>query len=290
MSTAPEFIAVDGGGTRCRVACFVAGERHVVEAGSANASTDIAGTLAEVRSGLQRLASDLGTSVDALRPVPAFVGLAGVMSPEIADSIARGLPLDRVRVQDDRPASVRAALGSADGATAHCGTGSFFAIQRAGAIRLSGGWGSVLGDQASAQWLGRKALLTTLDVADSLRQETGLSAALLARFGSTAGIVAFAAKASPAEFGALAPLVTAAAAGDDALARDLLRTGADHISRTLTAMGWIPGLPICLTGGLAGQYRDDLPEAMRNSVIAAKGEPIDGALSLAQDFAQGVPA
>lgn len=286
----PEVIAVDGGGTRCRVACTLDGVQHLVEVGSANASTDIDRTLVEVTRGLEHLSERVGTRLDDLRHVPAFVGLAGVVSADIARRIADGLPLRRVRVDDDRPASVRAALGKDDGATAHCGTGSFFAIQNHGTIRLSGGWGSVLGDQASAQWLGRKALLATLDVSDGVRRETELSTRLLDRFGSTAGIVAFAAKASPADFGALARLITEAEEQNDTLARDLLRRGADHIARTLVAMGWTSGLPICLTGGIAGHYRDYLPRDMQAEVIGARGEPIDGALSLAQDFAREVLA
>lgn len=290
MNALPDILAVDGGGTRCRVACVLAGEKHLVEAGSANASTDIEGTLAEVRKGLGRLADRIGLELDDLRQVPTFIGLAGVVSPEIALRVAKGLPLDRVRVEDDRPASVRAALGSGDGATAHCGTGSFFAIQRGGAIRLSGGWGSILGDEASAQWLGRKALLATLDVADGLRRESDLSTLLLQRFGSSAGIVAFAAKATPADFGALAPLVTEAETLDDNLATDLLQRGADHIARTLIAMGWDSSLPICLTGGMASHYGGYLPQDMRINITSAKGEPIDGALSLARDFADEVMA
>lgn len=290
MSTAPEILAVDGGGTRCRVACVVAGKRHLVETGSANASTDLAGSISEVAQGLAALAAQIGLSLDSFRDVPAFVGLAGVVSPDIARAVADGLPLRRVRVEDDRPASVRAALGPQDGATAHCGTGSFFAVQRGGAIRLSGGWGSVLGDEASAQWLGRRALLATLDVADGLRRETDLSAGLLREFGSTAGIVAFAAKATARDFGALAPRVTDAETRGDAVAEALLQCGADHISRTLIAMGWDSGLPICLTGGLAAHYRDYLPRDMAIRVAEPKGEPIDGALSLAQDLAGGVPA
>ncbi|MEQ9039037.1 MAG: BadF/BadG/BcrA/BcrD ATPase family protein [Silicimonas sp.] len=284
MNTAPEILAADGGGTRCRIACVISGKRHEVEVGSANASTDLDGAIVTISDGLSRLASKTGVPLTAFADVPTYLGLAGVVGPDIARAIADGLPLSSIRVEDDRPAAVRGALGHHDGATVHSGTGSFFAIQRDGEIKLSGGWGHVLGDEASAHWLGRKLLIATLDVTDQLRRATPLSDTVLARFGSSAGIVAFATDASPAEFGSLAPLVTEAAATGDSLAENILQRGADHISRTLIAMGWGEKLPICLTGGVAGFYRDYLPQDMQACFSQPLASPIDGALSLAEDF------
>ena len=105
-----------------------------------------------------------------------------------------------------------------------------------------------------------------------------------------AGIVSFAASATPARFGELAPKVTKAAQSEDPLALKLLQHGADHIARTLTDMGWTSPLPICLTGGLAPRYEPFLPHDMRSAIAPPKGEPIDGALSLAQDLRREMSA
>ncbi|WP_413718726.1 BadF/BadG/BcrA/BcrD ATPase family protein [Silicimonas sp. MF1-12-2] len=290
MTNRPEIIAIDGGGTRCRVACLRSGKRTLIEVSSANASTDLAGTIEQVNKGLALLAERLSLTTGDLAQIPAFVGLAGMVGPEIRQAIADGIHLSHARIEDDRPAAVRGALGREDGAIAHCGTGSFFAVQQDGAIRLSGGWGPILGDEASAQWLGRKALLAALDVADGLRPPSPLAEALLREHGSTAGIVSFAASATPARFGELAPKVTKAAQSEDPLALKLLKHGADHIARTLTDMGWTSPLPICLTGGLAPRYEQFLPHDMRSAIAPAKGEPIDGALSLAQDLRREMSA
>ena len=284
MDTSPEVLAVDGGGTRCRLACVSPDNRWMVETGSANVSTDLSGAVEEITEGLRRLADSMGVELGSLKHLPAYIGLAGVISDDIAKAVARHLPLERTRVADDRPSAVRGALGRADGAIAHCGTGSFLGIQKDGCIRLSGGWGSALGDQASAQWIARKALLATLDVADNLRPVSDLSEQLLARMGSTAGIVSFAAKANPSQFGELAPLVSGAASKGDPIAREALLDGATYISQTLRKMGWTTSLPLCLTGGMGKVYKDYLPEDMRSALIHPIGEPIDGALSLARDF------
>lgn len=284
MMNRPEILAIDGGGTRCRVACMVSGRRVLTEVKSANASTDLQGTIAQLNRGLASLADMLALTVDDLADVPAFIGLAGMVAPDIRQAIAAGIPLTCARIEDDRPAAVRGALGDKDGAIGHCGTGSFFAVQKDRDIRLSGGWGPVLGDEASAQWLGRKALLAALDVADGLRRMSPLAQGLLEDYGGTAGIVRFASKATPVEFGDIAPRVTTAAQSEDSLALNLLQRGADHVARTLLPMGWKPPLPICMTGGIGRFYKEFLPGDMQSLVSTPEGEPIDGALSLAVDF------
>lgn len=281
----PQVLAVDGGGTRCRVACLTGGVRREVETGPANASTDLNGAAEQVLRGLGLLADNLGVTVADLSGVPAHVGLAGVVSSRIAQALGQRLPLARARIADDRPAAVRGALGDGDGAVAHCGTGSFFALQKGGQIRLSGGWGPILGDEASAQWVGRKALLAALDVTDGLYPETGLCREIAARIGGSGEIVSFAAGASPSDFGALAPLVTTAAMAGDARARRIMTLGSDHIADTLKILGWTGAFPVCLTGGMAPHYADYLPPDMRERIVPPKGDPIDGGLSLAGEIA-----
>ncbi len=281
-------VAVDGGGTHCRIACRRGGATHVVETGSANVTTDFDGAVREITEGVRRLAAEAGEAPERLARRPAYVGLAGMTGPDIAERLGRALPFAAARIEDDRPAAVRGVLGLDDGFLAHCGTGSFFAAQRAGAIRLSGGWGPVLGDEASAQWIGRRALRVTLDRVDGLAPATPMTEDLLARFGGSAGIVAFARTARPTDFGALAPLATRGAAAGDPLAERVLRDGAGEVARTIAALGWTPGLPICLTGGIGPHFAAWLPADMQACRAAPRGTPLDGALSLALDFAREV--
>lgn len=279
-------IAVDGGGTRCRVA-FADGQKvHAVETGSANVSTDFDGGVREILSGLDRLAAEMDTPLQALCQHAAFVGLAGVTGSEIADRLKQALPFRDAKIADDRPAALRGALGEADGLLAHCGTGSFFGVQTGRAQKFVGGWGPILGDEASAQWIGRAALTATLDRVDGLSDQTGLSEALLSEFGGSAGIVRFATNASPTQFGALARQVTEAEDRGDPMARDVMRRGADIIAAILSQLGWRPGLQICLTGGIGPHFERHLPDDMRQSIVSPHGVPLDGAISLAMDFAR----
>ena len=279
-------LAVDGGGTRCRVAARTKAETVTVETGSANVCTDFENAVCEVVRGLEALAKRVACPVGALAAAPAFVGLAGVTCETLANQLRDALPFQNVRIADDRVAAVRGALGLRDGVVAHCGTGSFYAAQVGGAIRLAGGWGPVLGDEASAQWVGRTALQMALETEDGRRDASPMTTRLLNDFEDAAGIVRFAAAARPAEFGALAPLVTDHAMREDAIALHIMRQGAEEIARGLHSLGWHPGLAICLTGGIGPHYTAYLPEALRASVTDREGEPLDGAIALALAFAQ----
>lgn len=276
-------LAVDGGGTRCRVALAQSGEVTSVETGPANVSTDFEGGARQVLEGLHAIANKTGRALEDLAQYPAFIGLAGVTGSAIAERLRAALPLRNLRIDDDRPAALRGALGRRDGVIAHCGTGSFFGAQIDGAMRFAGGWGPVLGDEASAQWIGRTALRLALETVDGRFSHTPLAAALLDRLEGAPGIVRFATTAIPAEFGALAPMVTDHASRGDALGQHVMMAGAADIARSLPLIGWVPGLAICLTGGIGPQFAPYLPEAMQSDLDTPAGTPIDGALSLAAE-------
>ena len=279
-------IAIDGGGTLCRVAGCLGRRRHIVEMGSANVSTDLEGGVSEILRGLDKLAGDLGLALPEIEKVPAYVGLAGASWPDIAEKVTGKLPFAHVRVEDDRRSAARGALGLDDGILVHCGTGSFLVMQRAGRISLAGGWGPVLGDRASAQWVGRRALSAVLAVQDGMNSVSPLIDQLRERFGQPGDIVAFAGTASPAEFGAIARLVTAAARKRDRTAVEILQSGADYIMAQIRTFGWTQGVPLMLTGGIASHYADYLDASMQSALAQPRGEPIDGALSLAGEFAE----
>ncbi|GGH37291.1 glucosamine kinase [Cribrihabitans marinus] len=279
-------IAVDGGGTRCRLALADASRVLRVEVGPANVTSDFHGAIRAIRDGLDQLAARSEVELAALSGLPAYLGLAGVTGADMARRVCEALPFERVTVEDDRPSALRGAVGAADGAIAHCGTGAFLAVQDGGRARLAGSWGSVLGDEASAFWVGRAALAHTLRALDGLAPQGAMTAELLDRLGSGAEIVAMATQAGPAEIAAFATTVTRHAASGDGAARDILRRGAACIAADLRAMGWRQGMPLCLTGGLGPAYADCLPDDMRAAVTPPLGQPIDGAIALAQAFAK----
>ncbi len=288
QSSATSYLAIDGGGTYCRFVLMYRGQRFEMTGGSANVSTDFEGAKAVLTDGMASLSDQSGVPTEALYALPAFIGVAGVTGPSMATRLSKALPFQLARYADDRPAALRGALGADQGFVAHCGTGSFFGAQKDGKQHVTGGWGSVLGDEASAMWVGKRLLSQTLRCVDGLAPHTALSEATLAKFGDAPAIVRFAGQADPAAFGALAPSVTDAHANGDTLAITLMSDAANHVADELAALGWQPGLTICLTGGIGPYYADLLPEAMRTDVKPPLDDPIVGAEALAQDYAQEI--
>ncbi|MEL7149741.1 MAG: BadF/BadG/BcrA/BcrD ATPase family protein [Pseudomonadota bacterium] len=279
------YLAVDGGGTHCRFVLAIHGARVLAHGGTANVSTDFNAARQVLVAGLEDLSVQAEVPLETVFSLPAFVGVAGVTGPEMASRLSDALPLTRAKCADDRPAALRGALGDGDGFIAHCGTGSFFASQINGQPRLAGGWGSVLGDEASAMWVGRNLLSVTLRCVDGFLEHSRLTRWVLSELGGSAGIVRFAANAGPAEFGSLAPRVTDALAQNDTIATKLMQDAAASAASQLMSLGWSSGLPICLTGGIAEQYHAFLPSEMQAAVHAPLGTPLDGAEALARDHA-----
>lgn len=292
MATNPDqaVIAVDGGGTRCRLALVRGPDVTTVEAGPANATSDFAGAVAAIMDGVAALARAVDTPVDTLVGLPAYLGLAGVVDADVAQRLRAALPFVHARVAEDRPAALRGALGAGNGCLAHAGTGSFLGAQREGKMRFAGGWGPVLGDEASAQWVGRRALALTLHVVDGRRAETALAQHILNELRGGSGIVSFAAAASPSDFGALAPSVTEHALSGDQTAQEVMQAGGTHIATGLDALGWMPGTPLCLSGGIGPHFAPYLPNHMAAALTEPQGTPLDGAIALARAFATEVAA
>lgn len=286
--TDPSAIAIDGGGTRCRIALRKDGADITVECGSANVTTDFEAAISEITKGLDLLSDRAGIARSDLTQIPAYAGLAGVTGSAISERVVNAMPFTHLRVEDDRPSALVGAIGLDDGMVAHCGTGSFLAAQVNGKRRFAGGWGAVLGDPASAQWVGRRGLTLTLDTVDNTREHSPLSQFFLDKFSDAAGIVNFASTARPVDFGALAPAITTHAAKGDALATQIMREAASYIVDTLPLLGWRPGMPLCLTGGIAAHYAPYLPDNMQRCVTPPLGEPLNGALALAQLFSKEV--
>ena len=101
-------------------------------------------------------------------------------------------------------------------------------------------------------------------------------------------IVAFAGGASPAELGALAVGVTQNAAKGDQIACRILQDAADFVAAISRNLGWNTGLSICLTGGIGPHYKDYLPDEMRDAVAPALGEPLNGAIALAEEYREEI--
>ncbi|MDP3862125.1 MAG: BadF/BadG/BcrA/BcrD ATPase family protein [Phaeovulum sp.] len=268
------YLGIDGGGSGCRAVLADASGRVLGRgiAGPANVCTDAEAALANVLvASAQAMA---GVCVPA--EVVAVLGLAG--ANVAAGVLAARLPFARVRIESDVLTSVKGAFHDDAGIVAVLGTGSVFARQMGGEIRSAGGWGLILGDEGGGAWLGRALLARALRAVDGHTPQTPLLAGIVTEFGSSAGVVQFAAQATPAEFAALAPRLVES---DDAAAQALMREADTEVAAAIELLQPPAGrLPVAFLGGLGPIFAARL--GGRWPRAESLGDALAGALWLAR--------
>lgn len=295
MGSLPEplLCAVDGGGSGCRVVIARRGGAILarVDGGAANVASDPDGAIANLQAAIAAAARLAGLGAGDLARCVAHAGLAGVLDERGAAAVAARLPFAQCGVSDDRATSAAGALGTRDGVVLSVGTGSFAAARRGDDVLYLGGWGLVLGDQASGAWLGRAALGHALLAHDGIEPHGELTRAILARFGGApAPMVAFARDAAPRDFAAFAPGVADASAAGDAAGLALMRRGAGYLQACVDRAGLTDGDVVCLMGGLGPRYAPFLEGWVRARVRPPQGDALDGALLLARRRSRRVEA
>ena len=272
-------IGIDGGGTGCRLGVECSGQRHLVETGPTNVTTNFAQSVETLTAGLSTLADIAGLSMSDLQGAHAHLGVAGILSRDDAARLGAALPLKRAVITDDQITTLRGALGRDDGIVLSLGTGSFVARQTRGDVKTIGGWGLILGDEASGAWLGREAIATALRAKDGLETDSPFLKSLAPR------LMDFVGAPKQADFAALAPDVIAAALQEDPKAKAILDQALAYLERVVSTLDPQANLPLCLIGGLARSYRDLLPDALSKRLVPARGTALDGAFDLAREAA-----
>lgn len=273
------FLGVDGGGTGCRAAVCDAAGRVLGrgEAGPANISVDVMGASENIRQAIG------GAMAQADVPgslAGAVLGLAGANVAGAADRVAALLPYAGLRIVSDAVIAARGALGPGDGLLALIGTGSVFARQQGGQVRLFGGRGFLLGDEGSGAVLGRRLLAEALRADDGFRPMTPLLAAVLAQYGGADRLLAHALTAPPAAFARHAPDLWHS---DDPAAAAIVAAETASVAACLDALQprGGPALPVVFAGGLGPAYAARL--AGRWPMAAPQGAALDGALAMARE-------
>jgi glucosamine kinase len=280
------FLGVDGGGSGCRAAVADASGRvlGIGAGGAANIMSDPGGALASILSAADGALASAGVGRERCA---AVLGLAGANVGSSADWLAARLPFRRWRIESDAITALVGALGGADGIVGAIGTGSVYAVQEGGRRRQVGGWGFVLGDEASGAWIGRQLLARALRVADGFLPASPLTEAVTAELGGPDSVVAFAHAATPGDFARLAPRVAAALPGD-AVAAAVVAEAEGWVTDTLDRLSGGGAPRLCLVGGLGPFFAQRLAPRYGARLVPPAGTGLDGALILAREvFADG---
>jgi glucosamine kinase len=288
------YLAIDGGGTRCRARlCDAVGNRLAEsEGGPANIRTGLDQAFASIdRAALACLQQVNLTARDYPR-ITACLALAGATEPvELAAAERRALGFGRTILTADAHAACVGAHQGNDGGVAIAGTGSIgWAIVRAQSYRI-GGWGSEISDEGSGAWLGRETLRRVLLAHDGRLPWTGLLRRIFEHHGADPhAIVRWAAAAQPRDYGSIAPIVIEHVAQHDDTALTLVRLAGSFLESIMLRLVELGAPRIALAGGLAPLLQDFLSNSTRQLIAIPKGDALDGALLIARDANQSVAA
>ncbi|MFI6492570.1 N-acetylglucosamine kinase [Streptomyces sp. NPDC050564] len=299
-------LAVDSGGSGLRVVLAVRGEpfgaplasKEPVRTGPSG--IDAGHLLEQLLPMARRLMAEAG--VDGLGAVA--VGAAGLatlgdeLRAELPSALERELGVRRLALAADAVTAYTGALGHRPGAVIAAGTGMIAIGTDLASWRRADGWGHLLGDCGGGAWIGRAGLEAALRAFDG---RLGGSAALLERAEEMFGPVSdlpgklYPRTDRPAVLASFAPEV-AACAGTDRMAADVLRAAARHMAESAAAVCPAGGqVQVAFTGGLfkmgdallvplGEELAEQLPHAHQ---VPAAGNPVDGAVRIAVDLANG---
>lgn len=232
---------------------------------------------------------------------------------QVAGELRSRLGSCAVRIAHDSVTAHLGALGGRSGVVVAAGTGvvALGLAPDGSAVRVDG-WGSVLGDEGGGFALGRDGLRAALRAYDGRGPTTLLQQSAEQKFGELphlprvlygrSDMIAMVADFSRA-------VVVAAREGDD-IAREiclesassLASTAGTAVNRLLRGGGWSneeqpTGVPVSFTGGISAVTElilEPCREQLHAShpfveVVAAKGDPLDGAQLLADQPEDGFP-
>lgn len=277
-------IGIDGGGTSCRAAVTDRTGKVLGtgKAGASNILSDLENSQVNIVASARQALVDAGLDPGLTDKLPVVIGTAGANVGDYGKHLEKALPFAKTYVVTDATIALQGALGDADGIIGAFGTGSVYNARRNGMSWGIGGWGFVVGDQASGARLGRDLLERSILAHDNVSRPSPLTEALMAEFeGDPERVVEFAHAAKPKDFARYAPMVFEYAERSDAVAIDIVKTAGNAIAHSLDALLWPECPSICLLGGLSRAYYPWLESRHKELLREPKGDALSGAMELA---------
>ena len=292
------FLGIDAGGSKTAV--LLGDAERVIARASGPPGAVRPGRALQAASRIAAVARRALTEGRLLEADVLVVGAAGVGREPERSELREGLRGERLArriiVTGDLDIALEAAFGTGPGIVLVSGTGSV-AVARDpdGTLHRQGGYGWQMGDEGSGYALGRAALLAVGRAHDARIEPTVLEKSLLthAPAKSFDELVRWSGAAEPGEIAALAPLVFAAAAAGDAVARAIVEEAAATLVELVAPLlGHFPGkgsVPVALAGGNLAPERGlrapVLARLRKNHRLAPREAPLDpaeGALAQAR--------
>ena len=283
------YLGIDAGGTQTR-ARLISGEGHVLatgEGGPANTPSGLPQALRAIEEACSQALDQAGLTAAEIASIRAGLGMAGLNRKGMLKGLqAHDFPFASIAFASDAAIANLGAHAGGDGAIVIVGTGSVGFGRVGDRIFTLGGYGFPVSDEGSGAELGLRAIRRALWARDGRIRHSAMTQAVLDRFHGSAGeIVDWTARATPRDFGALAPLVLDHAIAGDEIAELIVQESARRIDSMIHTLFEFGAPHCCLMGGVATRMRDWLAASIRARLRDPLGDALDGAILLARQRA-----
>lgn len=288
MNNSCYHIGIDGGGTQCRARLYAPDGKLIgsANAGPANARLGKARVMNSLRELTNAVLKEAGLDHNILQKTKAGIGLAGILSEsdvlryaDYCESFPHAV------LQSDSYIACLGAHNGNDGATLVTGTGTSAMLIQQGNAHTICSWGFDVADQASGAQMGLLAIRKALKAHDGIIAESAFSRSIMGKFNhSPAELVDWAETATPSDYAQYAPEVIAASNNHDPIAQIVTQQCFRDYRDLLDMLINKGASRISLIGGLSSIYRGLLPEQYHTYLRAPIGDPIDGAIIMAQQL------
>jgi glucosamine kinase len=282
VTSAPLYLGVDGGATRCRARLRDAEGRALGEANgaAANIHVDFDAAVAAMRAVIDEVLGKVGLGDSDRGPIAMGLGLAGFKQGSDQTRVAAAFPGFRlVCAANDATTACIGAHAGADGGLVIAGTGSAAIARVRAKETIIGGRGFALGDDGSGSHIGLDALRSAMRAFDGLAPASALTDDILAEFGGDpVAMVNWALQAKPGDFGAFAPRVFERAASHDSVAREIAGSAAHAIGALIRGVLALGAERVALVGGVGEALRPYLEPDIAARIEAPLYDATDGAI------------
>lgn len=280
------YLGIDAGGTHTR-ARLVSGDGQVLgtgKGGPANTPAGLPSGLLAIEEAWSQALTQSSLSPAKISSIYAGLGMAGLNRRGVLEGLkGHVFPFRSIAFASDAAIANLGAHAGGDGAVVIVGTGSVGFARVGERIFTIGGYGFPVSDEGSGAELGLRAIRRALWARDGRIEHSAMTLEVLDRFKGSAGeIVDWTTRATPADYGAFAPMVLDHATAGDTIAELIVQESArrvDNIIRTLFDLG---APRCCIMGGVATRMRDWLAASLRARLSEPLGDPLDGAILLAR--------
>jgi len=284
------YCCIDGGGSKTQIALFDGHGRRLgtTITGPTSLSINHIKPWDIIYKSLKDLYATLGIELNQFSSTDLVIGVAGANNERLRNQFYRESPFDirSIKIVTDAYIAALGAHGGSAGSIIIVGTGTIgYTIDKTGQKSMYGGWGFPVGDQGGGAWIGMRALSFSLKAHEGHlgNLDSALYRQLIKKCGySRNGILEWLNDAGPTEFASLAPIVIDCANKGDDFAINLLIEAGFEIEALASVMQEANKMPLSLVGGLAEPLTPYLPQSLRTRIKKPVGDPIDGALFIAQ--------